>query len=683
MRNSGFQQTLSPRCADCVNLLPSLAERLRVRSSLIVFVLASILPAIVWGSPPPLLPRETVQALADELSGDRAEQTVEALAQFHRIRGSRGYHSAAELVARRARESGLVDVEILAFPADGTIRYGTQLSRPAWDANEGELGEVRGGRELPIASYAAEPMVLAEDSESADVTTTLVDVGAGTREADYSGKDVAGKLVLVASQADAVQDLAIGRFHAAGIVSYVQNQPTAWSGLNPNLIRWGHLNTFSPYETFAFMISLNTARTWQRRLAAGEKISLHAHVEAGQHPGSYEIVTARIRGSDPASQDQELAFACHLDHPKPSANDNASGCATILEVGRTLAKLIAAGKLPAPRRSLRFIWSPEVEGSLTLLTARPDIATRLRAVIYLDMVGGGPATGAVFHLTRGPLSLPSFIHDIGWSLAAWLNYETYDFAAHGKAEFPLVAPRGGLEPLLADSTPYDTGSDQDVYQDSSFAIPTIYLRDWPDRYIHTNLDLPANVDPTKLGRAALLTAASGYFLANLSARDTAAVDDAIAFGTLTRTATAMQRGQSAEGAHRLALTQEHAVRASLRAFLGEPSKLAPYTKAKSSRDADAVFRRVPEVKGPMQVFGYDYFAEHARVAGLATPRLLDYRGAWGGGDEYAYELLNLTDGRHTAQQLVDQLSEEYGPVPLELVIEYLRALERIGVLQRM
>jgi len=26
------------------------------------------------------------------------------------------------------------------------------------------------------------------------------------------------------------------------------------------------------------------------------------------------------------------------------------------------------------------------------------------------------------------------------------------------------------------------GSDHDVYQDSSFGIPAIYLNDWPDRY---------------------------------------------------------------------------------------------------------------------------------------------------------------------------------------------------------
>jgi hypothetical protein len=76
-----------------------------------------------------------------------------------------------------------------------------------------------GGGEAKIASYEAEPIVLAEDSESADMTADLVDVGEGTKESDYKRKDVKGKIVLTGAQPGAVQDLAVGKFGAAGIVS--------------------------------------------------------------------------------------------------------------------------------------------------------------------------------------------------------------------------------------------------------------------------------------------------------------------------------------------------------------------------------------------------------------------------------------------------------------------------------
>src|SRR5882762_7488286 len=83
---------------------------------------------------PPLLPEKDVAALANELSGETAKRNLEGIARFHRQRGSQGFHAAAELVAERLRAYGLSDVAILQFPADGKIFYGTQRSRPAWDA---------------------------------------------------------------------------------------------------------------------------------------------------------------------------------------------------------------------------------------------------------------------------------------------------------------------------------------------------------------------------------------------------------------------------------------------------------------------------------------------------------------------------------------------------------------------
>ena len=256
--------------------------------------------------------------------------------------------------------------------------------------------------------------------------------------------------------------------------------------------------------------------------AAGESIRLHARVKAGQHPAFYEVVTATIEGSDPKLKESEIAFSCHLDHQRPGANDNASGCVTILEAARTLQKLIAAGTLPRPARTIRFIWPPEIEGTITLLNAKPEFARRIKVAIHMDMVGGGLDTKSVFHVTRGPLSLPSFVHDVAWAFADWINTESYEFAATGEAQYPLVAPEGGKDPQRAEYSPFELGSDHQVYQDSSFGIPSIYLNDWPDRYIHTNFDTAANIDPTKLKRAALIGAASAYFLANFSQRDVAA-----------------------------------------------------------------------------------------------------------------------------------------------------------------
>jgi hypothetical protein len=646
------------------------------------------------------------------------------LARLHRQRGSAGFHAAAELVAERARAYGLSDVAILKFPADGKIFYGTQRSRPGWDAEVGDLFEVKDSKEIEelkrknieyvikcdqlpgmkdpcgvinreekIVSYEAMPIVLAEDSESADVTAELVDVGEGTKEADYAGKSVKGKIVLAGAQPGAVQDLAVGKFGATGIVSYAQNQKTAWWGEDENLIRWGHLETFSPNKTFGFMVSLKTARGLRERLSRGETIRLHAVVKAGQHASNYEVVTATIPGADAKLKEEEIAFSCHLDHQRPGANDNASGCVTILEVARTLQKLIAEGKLARPARTIRFIWPPEIEGTLALLNGKPEFAGRIKAVVHMDMVGGGPATKAVFHVTHGPRSLPSFVHDVAWAFAEFVNEESYKFAATGSAEYPLVAPEGGKEPLQAQFSAFTLGSDHDVYQDSSFGIPAIYLNDWPDRYIHTNFDSAANIDPTKLKRAAFIGAASGYFLARLG-HEEVWLRTAILQGYELRKSQADSRVWKLGFDevcldHDQRLAYEKAAADSTKKFTGQSlasviADMGVGCEGPPGRvpERAVIYKRKAEPKGPLAVFGYDYFAEHAKAAGIATPKLLSYEGLWGGGEEYAYEVLNFADGKRKAQGIRDAVSAEYGPVPFEMVAEYLQALEKIGIVER-
>ncbi len=656
--------------------------------------------------------------MANELSGETAKRNLEVIATFHRQRGSKGFHAAAELVAERAREFGLSDVQILEFPADGKIFYGTQRSRPAWDAEVGELWEVKDVKEVEevkeksrslatlgmtpslrasgerkIASYAAEPVALAEDSESADVTAELLDVGEGTKESDYAGKDVKGKIVLVSASPGAAQELAVGKFGAAGLVSYQQNQKNAWWGEDENLIRWGHLETFTEHKTFAFMVSLKTARAMRERLARGEKITLHAVVKAGQHAGNYEVVTATIPGADAKLKEEEIAFSCHLDHQRPGANDNASGCVTILEVGRTLQKLIGEGKLARPARTIRFIWPPEIEGTLALLNGKPGFAARIKAAIHMDMVGGGPATKAVFHVTRGPMSLPSFVHDVAWAFADWLNDQSYRYAAGLRSEYPMVAPEGGKEPLRAEYSAYTMGSDHDVYQDSSFGIPAIYMNDWPDRYIHTNFDTAGNIDTTKLKRAAFIGAASGYFLATLTNQGYRDLFSIMMQGRSERMMTFDRHSQEVphedkEAWHRVFREYDGRLSLSMHEFIGLPSSArqapnqvqeAASGQTKATGDGLLIYSRKAEPKGPLAVFGYDYFEDHAKAAGVATPKLLSYEGLWGGGEEYAYEVLNFADGKRNAQEIREAVSMEYGPVTLEMVVEYLKALTKIGV----
>lgn len=658
--------------------------------------------------PVPLMAEPVAKAMAEEISGEAAKRNLEFLALQHRMRGSRDFHRAARFIEDKLTEYGLEEVEILQFPADGKTMYGTQKARPAWDAEFAELWllEQDGGDWRPktrLASYHAMPLVLAQDSESADVAADLVDVGDGTSESDYEGRDVRGKLVLAAAQPGPVARFAVERFGAVGIVSYAQNQRTAWWKEDENLIRWGHLDSFTATRTFAFMVSLKQARAFRERLDKGERVRLHAIVRAGRHEGFYDVVTAAIPGADPELRHQDIAFSCHLDHPRPGANDNVSGCVAILEVARAMAKLIAEDRIPRPRRTLRFYWPAEIEGTMALLNARPDLAARIKTVVHMDMVGGGPATKAIFRVSRTPASLPSFTGDVAEALGRFVNDQSEKFASGEDPGFPLAAPEGGKEALGAILGRFSMGSDHQVYADSSFSIPFIYLHDWPDRYIHTNFDVAANIDPTKLKRAAFIGAASAYVLANLEASDADELWRLVRVQGLRRMADMMERRAGLEPVEALNLTRRHfalerAIAASIENFVTVPGStraeaesflatLEDMIAAGAVPDAtapghDLVYRRQSQPKGPMRVFGYNYFEDHLGRERTREIGLPQYRGLWGGGGEYAYEALNFVDGRRTAADIRDALAAEFGPVPLRLVTQYLAALEEIGVLAR-
>ncbi len=654
-----------------------------------------------------LLPDSVVAALSHELSGEQAKRNLEFLARHHRMRGSHGFHAAASFIAEQLRSYGLSEVKLEQLPADGKIFYGPQKTRLAWDAEFAELWEVQKHdgawkQVARLASWEAMPVSLAQDSETGEALAELIDVGNGTSENDYANKNVKGKLVLAAAQPSAVAKLAVTKYGAVGILSYAQNQRTAWWRENENLVRWGHLDSFSITPTFAFMLSLKQARALQTRLAAGETIAMQAQVRAGKHAGYYEVVTAMIPGADPKLKEEEIAFSCHLDHQLPGANDNASGSATILEVARTFARLIQSGKLARPSRTLRFIWPPEIEGTHALLNARPELAQRIKAVIHMDMVGGGPETKAIFHVTRGPASLPSIVNDIAETIGAFANQQSQAFASGNEARFPLVSNEGGKEALLADFANFTMGSDHEVYTDATYGIPAIYLNDWPDRYIHTNFDTPANIDPTKLKRAAFIGAASAYVLAHLSSSDAPRLWQIIQAYALRRTAAMLQRRASlsreeANAMTRFHLWHERALFESLSRFLVIPANVRRETAAFYAQletligkpasnlppqgEARLVFKRTDKFKGPLSTFGYDYFTDHFGSEAANAVSLLQYRGANGNSGEYAYEALNFVDGRRTAQEIRDALSAIYGAVPLEMVVEYLHALEKIEVVR--
>lgn len=696
----------------------------------------------------PFLGTRQWTALRDESNGTAPYENLRYVTTLHRVPATPQFEQAANFILQRAREYGLTDAHSEQFPIDGTKTYGLMRSYLGWTVDEARLWEVR-PEHLLLGDWATDPIRLADYSHSADVETELVDVGNGASEADYKNKDVRGKIVLADGVLARVQALAIGEHGAAGIVSDMPNQTTAWSGLDKTVVRWGHLDARQP-AGFAFMVSRQTADALRARLQAGDPVVLNAHVKATVGPGHWTVVTATIPGSDAASSNPaspnsaspnsaagEIIYSCHLDHERPGANDNGSGCVTILESARVLAHLIHTGVLPTPKRTLRFIWGPEVEGTMAFLASHPEIRQRARANIHMDMVGGDFFKNkSVFHVTGTPWSLPSFVTDVGAVFLDAIRAAAGGYAAGElPAESGIVETRAGGEgsrnELIADVTPYSSGSDHDDYDSSTIAVPSLYLRDWPDIYIHTDHDSLDQIDPTKLRRVALLGAASGYVYASVEAQQlptsipflTAQAESRLAqsFGAAQQMVNdprleAQVSWYEARNLLQQTLRRESATLDSLVAFTGGPADAAdagvkaltaqaatfedwlgvqakrrgakgtaPTAPWAGAVEAQRIPTRTGEF-GPLTYqnddvlrarLGKERYAKIQLINSEATP-MLNVRDQ---SELYAYEIVNFVNGKRTVGEIRDAVSAEYGPIPVSLVSDYLEACAEAGVIQ--
>jgi aminopeptidase-like protein len=121
----------------------------------------------------------------------------------------------------------------------------------------------------------------------------------------------------------------------------------------------------------------------QREREGKPPVKVRAKVTSRFWDGELNVVSAVIRGQT----DEEVVVVAHLCHPQWSANDNASGAATVLEVARTLQGLISEGRLDKPHRGIRFLLVPEISGTQAYLASNEDQIPRMIAGLNLDMVG--------------------------------------------------------------------------------------------------------------------------------------------------------------------------------------------------------------------------------------------------------------------------------------------------------
>lgn len=472
----------------------------------------------------PFLNDDEIRMLINELSGDRSFEHIRILTQWHRNSGMDGYFEAADYVVEEAKKAGLVDVKFIEQPLGG----------PNYTAKSAELW-ITEPIEIKLADIGDHALMLSDGSHDADVTAELVWAGTGSKE-DLEGLDVAGKIVLVSGYPGAAVSNAVYDKGALGVVCYGTSESKNPMDF-PDQLAWTRISSNVPegkQGTFAFNLSPRKGDQLKQMLQTkglqdvfatgkktmGGKVVVKAKVdtEFGEAPGRTGFVEGWIRGSK--YSDQQIVITAHLQEEQGSANDDGSGCGNLLEIARTLNKLIDEGKIERPLRDIRFWWTDEIYSEYRYFRDFQDEPAKMLANLHQDMVGAKQSIGSrIQHLIYSPHSITSYLDALFESVGQFVIETNNPFITAGRMgglprphSRPIYATRGTREGFGARFVPFFNASDNMNFIEGVIGVPAVGLINWDDYYIHSSDDDLWQIDATQLQRNAFIIASMAYYL---------------------------------------------------------------------------------------------------------------------------------------------------------------------------
>ncbi|MFO7923149.1 MAG: M28 family peptidase, partial [Bacteroidales bacterium] len=460
-----------------------------------------------------LLPDSHMQEIVGEASGETAYKTIMETGGYTRNRRPEEYVKTfyeSAYIYDKLQWYGIPGAQIVRLPAGNST---------VWNGIKGELWEISPRRQK-LVSYRENAFQLVQGSSSADVKAELVWVGGGTTE-EVIQKDVNGKIAVGHGNAGRLHANAVGE-GAHGVIAISDSR----NYFDPLQIPQGYVRPVQDAGTseqddgsFAFQMNIREGRYLRDRLLRGEIIEVHAQVETNYEPYEIQNVEAYIPGKDPDATAVILSAHIFEGLVKQGANDNKSGGAAILEVARVLNTLIGEGRIPPPKRSIRFWWGPEFSGSRPWVEMNFDQIKDAYCNINMDMVGEWLTMhNAYFNLMRTTFGNAHYVNDVVENFFRFVGEGNRD-RVHNRREVNsiprrIVAPFGADEPFHYSIETHYGSSDHVVFNDFGVRIPGVMMIAWPDQWYHTSGDLADKADPTQLKRAVVIAAAAAYTIAN-------------------------------------------------------------------------------------------------------------------------------------------------------------------------
>ena len=552
---------------------------------------------------------------------DDAMKWVARLSELDRYQASRGIDDAAAFVAEQAYALGLEDVRIDHFPADGAVRWWSFRAPLSWTPTTGRM-EIHGDASVLTFDHAERPFCLATYSAATPrggLVTRLVD-------AAHSDGDVAGATVVIGADVFVCDDW-MSRLASGGAAGFITDHPSVCAG---GAEYRGRIELAPRSPVFGFSVTPSEIETIRARAARGGHAHVLIEIERG---AAMPVVSGLLRGDEPGAH---VWLTAHLCHPRPGANDNASGVAALLGVAAACAD--SWRQRSHESSTLRFSWGPEFLGIVATLHAEAMTAGRIErpsSVINLDMVGEDQALcGGPFVVERPPDSRSSLMAPISEHIVAEVFRQTAAWPGTWRA------------------VPFSGFSDNAVFASPSTACPAVQFGHVPDVFNHSSGDAVDKVSPTEL-RAIAAGASLAWAVAGHPSLPSAALEEIVsewctAELTAVRGAAVGQSPASADW-HRALLQYVAARNADMISLLRFGSSAGPSPSEGAARAAGPRVRS--RFQGPFNVRA---MLEDANDTTRRSVRQLLANDKRNGALLVNFAI--RADGRRTAREIVDETS---------------------------
>lgn len=635
---------------------------------------------------------EIVKNLLEEVSRNSIMNMVSRLTHFHRVQASKEYFKAALYIRSILEENGLPAI-LYEFPADGKWEKWGWIAPISWDIKSGECWMIK-PKKKKISSYKEIPMSVITHSKPADFKAPLVDIGEGSKVEDY--EEARDKIALITASPRRIFSFA-AKHNVKGLILHPNQERAAKIG--DSTVQYDgfwpiHENLH--HVTSGFSISHHQARELQQYLKNKQEIMLHFKIDAefSTEEGLLHVLETEIVGSDQSLE--EIVLIGHLCHPSPSANDNASGSATLVETVLSLSRLIDRGDLPQPKKTIRFLWVPEFSGTIPWLTqfdSQQEKRTIL-AALNLDMVGESPVKiGTPLKISSPSLATPSYLKALVKNIAQRVSKNNIGFNTNGR-----------WYQLKYEIEPFAGGSDHFIFNDTYFSIPSVMFGH-NDLFHHSSADSIDKVDPWECKSVATIAGSIAFALASINEENTI-LKEILYFAFMDglydviqhelsldqSTLSVNQKMKQTELLEKHILKQMESIRKldPTNNFIENLTYFSKVMKSHFSQIRNQL-KIIQEAKEQEKVSMSDIRIKRNYAGPISFRKLMRaYRSIedekslatiiqdyWGGP---ALELLNLASGRYTIEEIFLLLKTQYPNVTLNAVISLVKQFQKEAII---